>query len=67
MSRAGILARVMAALSAGIAGPSMAPTFGQRYGHAPKSHNGGQQSGVATNKRAAQRRRNIRKNPRGSR
>jgi hypothetical protein len=41
-------------------GAATMPTFGQRYGSNPKSHNGGQRSGAAALKRAARRRRNVR-------
>ncbi len=66
-SRAGLLSQLLQHMAASIAGPEMAPTFGQRYGANPKSHNGGQRSGAAAHQRAALRRRNIRKNPRGTR
>jgi|GEM_PF-5529255 len=42
------------------------PSFGQRYGSNPKSHNGGRQSGAAAAKRAARKHRNIAKHPRSA-
>jgi len=42
------------------------PSFGMRYGNNPKSHNGGQPSGAAAAKRAARKRRNVRKHPRSA-
>lgn len=42
------------------------PSFSTTYGSNPKATNGGQKSGAAAHKRAAKRRRKIRKNPRSA-
>lgn len=42
------------------------PSFNITYGSSPRPINGGTQSGAAAHKRAAKRRRNIRKNPRSA-
>lgn len=43
------------------------PSFGMRYGNAPRGLNGGQGRGaVARSKRAARKRRNVSKHPRGA-
>lgn len=61
--RPGILATIAAALGLGAAfNPAAAAPV-----RIAKTHNGGQRTGAADHKRAATRRNNIRKNPRGAR
>jgi hypothetical protein len=65
----GLFAMALATLfGAAAAGAGTMATFGQRYGANPTRSNGGRSKhGAAQDKRAARRRANLRKHPRGAR